>query len=93
MGSRARALRKQQAEPEKPGEPTSAMPPVFMARLLMARTAKKWTGEQAAKRCKVGRSRYYSWESGWREPRASDMPRIASALGVSVAWLYGESSV
>jgi transcriptional regulator with XRE-family HTH domain len=38
----------------------------------------------------IGRSTYYSWESGERAPRSEDLPRIAEMLGTSVGALYGE---
>lgn len=31
-----------------------------------------------------------SWESGERSPRASDIPRLADALGCAIGELFGE---
>ena len=69
----------------------------FSDNLKRLRLARGMTQEQLALACGwSGQSRIANYESSAasaREPKVSDVPLIASALGVAVAELFGESPV
>lgn len=71
-------------------------PMAFSDQLKAARIAAGMTQEQLALACGwSGQSRIANYESSSpnsREPKVSEIPLLAKALGVSVAHLFGESS-
>lgn len=71
---------------------SASVPAAFPSALKSAREALGIDPIAAARRCKVKRSTYYSWESGARAPRPSDFPAIAAAMRTTVATLYGEAA-
>ena len=44
------------------------------------------------KRCKVDKSTVSHWERGVSSPTGTTLPRVAKALGVSIAELYTEAA-
>lgn len=68
-------------------------------RIAKARTAAGLSQQELAKRTKNTRGAVWQWETGKTQPRISTLEKIASATGVSVAWLQtgvsedGEMSV
>ena len=52
----------------------------FAARLKMLREKARLTPEQAAERIGVSVHSIYQWESGKRQPKISDLPKLAEIL-------------
>lgn len=61
----------------------------FAANLKRLREAKGWTQGQLAEAIGVQQPTVQRWESGAREPKHADLERIAIALGIKVAHLFG----
>lgn len=58
-------------------------------RIKNARIAANMTQAELAKRLGVAYQNIGQWESGKRNPKFDTLKKIAKALNVSVAWLYG----
>lgn len=56
------------------------------------RVERKMTQEALASPLGVDKSAVAHWETGNNSPRTDLVPRIAEALGVTVAELYGEAA-
>ena len=57
----------------------------FAARLRMLREKAGCTPEQVAETLGVSYQAVYYWESGLRQPKISDLPKIAEAFGMKKA--------
>lgn len=51
-------------------------------RLLLLRTLKSWSQNEAAKRCGTNQKVFWLWESGKSYPRQNSRKAIAAAFGV-----------
>lgn len=56
-------------------------------RIQRLREAKKFSRDEFADACDVGRQTIFHWEKGTRNPKASHIARMADVLGVSVNFL------
>ena len=54
----------------------------FAVRLKMLREKAGWTVEELAEQLGVSDQTVYYWETGRRQPKISDLPKIAQVLGV-----------
>ena len=57
----------------------------FAARLRELRLKAKLTPEQAADKLEVAPTTIYGWEAGYRQPRVSDFPKIATVYKIKKA--------
>ena len=59
-------------------------------RLIKLRKGKKWTQTDLAEQCGVSRNSIVNWETGKREPKISDIQKLAEIFNVSPHDLIGD---
>jgi XRE family transcriptional regulator, fatty acid utilization regulator len=66
--------------------------PTFAARLRALREAKGWSRTDLARETGINPRVIESWEQARREPGAFEIPKLAAALGCTVADLIADES-
>ena len=62
-------------------------------RLIKLRKAKNWTQADLAHECGVSRNSIVNWEADKREPKISDIQKLAEVFGVSPNDLIGQENI
>lgn len=77
---------------EQPPSPLTQRRLEIAARIRKARRRQNWTQQQAADFLGCSRKRYNSIERGRAELGATELDRLAEALGVPVAYFFERSA-
>lgn len=62
-------------------------------RISIARNAKGWSQSELAEKIGTTQNQITRWETGKRDPKASDVLKLSNALGVTVSYLLGVNNV